>query len=162
MTETVPTTEAADGRVHAAGSCPEVDLAGHRLSFLALAEETGGRISAFEARNKPAAIADRHIHHDAVKLAYILEGGYRWHVGESSWDVGPGSLVVVPRHVAHHFEVGPDGARQLFIFAPAGMEEFFVEEADLIARDAVTDEALAELYRKYDVEAAPLQTPTTA
>lgn len=131
-----------------------VDLAGHELRILAERESTGGRVSVFEARNKQC-VADRHIHHDSVKVVYILEGSYVWHIGDERREVGPGAALVVPQHVPHHFVVGPEGARQLFIFAPAGMEHFFIEEAWLIAEGRDDEAALAELYGRYDVEAVP-------
>lgn len=141
------------------GTTEPLDVAGHRLTLLATREQTEGKLSVFEARNVPSTIADRHIHHDAVKVSYILEGTYRWHVGESVRQVGPGSFVHVPRHVAHHFEVGPEGGRQLFIFTPAGMEHFFVEASKLMAEGNEDEGTWEALYGRYDVE--PVELPTT-
>lgn len=133
-----------------------LDLDGHKLTMLATREDTDGRLSVFEARNVPSSIADRHIHHDAVKTIYVLEGTYLIHVGERGYEVGPGSFVFVPRHAPHHFEVGPEGGRLLFVFSPAGMEHYFMEEAQLFANGRRDEESVADLYRRYDVEAAPM------
>lgn len=144
---------AAGNFVHP-GSSESVDLAGHELSILARREQTGGRVSVFEARNKEC-VADRHIHHESVKVVYVLEGTYIWNIGDEEHEVGPGAALIVPQHVAHHFSVGPAGARQLFIFAPAGMEHFFIEEARLIQEGRDDEVALAELYSRYELEAVP-------
>ena len=139
------------------GTLEPLDLQGHLLTMLATREDTGGRLSVFEARNRPSSIADRHIHHDAVKTSYILDGGYRWYIGDTSYEARAGSFVLVPRHVPHHFEVGPDGGRQLFIFTPAGMEHFFVEAVQGINEGREENDPFwNELYGRYDVEPVPI------
>lgn len=151
------TAGARDRSFVSPGTLEALDLQGHMLTMLATREQTGGAFSVFEARNRPSSIADRHIHHDAVKASYILEGGYRWHIGDRSYEAGPGSFVLVRRHVPHHFEVGPEGGRQLFIFTPAGMEHFFIEAVHGLAegRDD-NDQFWTELNSRYDVEPVPI------
>ena len=142
----------------APGGKEPVDLAGHKLTMLATSENTHGKLCIFEARNLPSFVADRHIHHDAVKTFYVVEGTYRISVGDETFDAPPGSFVLVPRHAPHHFETGPEGGRVVFTFVPAGMENFFIEEARLLAEGRHDEETVAELYRRYDVEPAPLPT----
>lgn len=129
----------------------QVDLDGHVLRLLTSRQQTEGRLSVFEARNV-VGVTDRHIHHDAVKAVYVLEGSYRWVIGDEEFLARAGSFLVVPRHTAHDFEAVTEGARQLFVFSPAGMDEFMIEASDRIARGLHAFEDYADLYERYDVE----------
>ena len=150
MTE--PQRANGGGHVFAPGGGQILEFLGHRLSVLASLENSGGALSVFEADNPPSTVADRHIHHDAVKASYILGGSYHWYVGDEEFEVGPGAFVLVPRHVPHHFASGPDGGRQLFIFTPAGMEHFFVEVADAFREHRLNEAFIDSLSERYDVE----------
>ncbi|MBV9410672.1 MAG: cupin domain-containing protein [Acidimicrobiia bacterium] len=68
---------------------------------------------------------ERHIHTDAHKSVFVLAGRYRFVVGDQVREAGPGDEVFIGRGVAHDFTVGIEGGRALFVFSPAGVEEYF-------------------------------------
>ncbi|MFQ6110784.1 MAG: cupin domain-containing protein [Nitrospinota bacterium] len=68
-----------------------------------LSEKTVGCRSAllFKSVIKAGAAHERHIHHKADELVYVISGkGHRWQ-GDEEWDVGPGDAYFIPRGLAH-------------------------------------------------------------
>lgn len=57
--------------------------------------------------------------HPFEQLVYIVEGRVMYHVGDESFDAGPGSLIRIPAHVQHYAEpVGDTPVLNLDVFAP--------------------------------------------
>jgi mannose-6-phosphate isomerase-like protein (cupin superfamily) len=79
---------------------------------------------------------ERHIHTDAHKSVFVLAGRYRFVIGDDVRDLGPGDEVFIGRGVAHDFTVGIEGGRALFVFSPAGVEEYFRSLAVMAGVDA--------------------------
>jgi oxalate decarboxylase/phosphoglucose isomerase-like protein (cupin superfamily) len=72
-----------------------------------------------------------------------------------------GSFVFVPRGVAHTFwNAGAAPARQLTVFTPAGIEDYFAEVSLVLASGATeTTEAATELMEKHDMVVSPSTRP---
>ena len=69
----------------------------------------------------PAGYAPPAHHHHDDETFYILDGDFSVRCGDQSWQVGPGSLVFLPRNVPHGFVVSDAGpGRTLLITAPGG------------------------------------------
>ena len=96
----------------------------------AAAAQTEGHYSLFEARHAPGGGVPPHRHSLDEESFYILEGRYRFWVGEESLELGPGDFAHVPRPSPHAFEnVGETTARMLIVIAPGGYHERYFEEA---------------------------------
>ncbi len=62
---------------------------------------------------------DLHVHREHADAFHVLEGTFRFQVGEETYDRGPGSFVLVPPGVPHKFSNPFDaGARLLNLHAP--------------------------------------------
>jgi quercetin dioxygenase-like cupin family protein len=69
-----------------------------------------------------------HIHHAQDEVFYVIDGQFAVRCGDQHWQAGPGSLVFLPRQVAHGFAVSADGpGRTLLINAPAGFADVITE-----------------------------------
>ena len=99
---------------------------GHEF-WLKVSPAAGGSFSLTEVSIPPGQGAGLHVHEEAEECWYILEGEYRFTVGDSSFSAGPGATVLVPRGTPHSLTAGEQGGRHLTIFAPAGCERAFVE-----------------------------------
>ncbi len=88
----------------------------------ATAADTGGLMTIVEVNEPPGHEAPLHVHHREHEAFYILEGSATIHVGEQSFDVGPGDYAFGPRDIPHRYSIGPDGCRMLFICTPGGFE----------------------------------------
>ncbi|QQO35368.1 cupin domain-containing protein [Bradyrhizobium diazoefficiens] len=83
-------------------------------------------MSIIEARVPVNSGPPAHFHKERDELFEILEGTFRFRVGDDQFDAPAGTSVVIPRGVGHTWaNVGTNQARILLIFTPGGMEEFF-------------------------------------
>lgn len=101
-------------------------LEGHEFR-LKISPETGGSFSLTEVSIPPGKGAGLHIHDEAEECWYVLDGEYRFTVGDSEFTAGAGATVLVPRGTPHGLVAGEKGGRHLTIFAPAGCERAFPE-----------------------------------
>ena len=108
-------------------------------------ELTDGRLESFDQTIEPGHGPPLHLHEAQDEVFYVLEGAVRFLVGDEERRVGPGASAVIPRGTAHAFQVdGPDAARLLVTFTPAGIEPFFRGAAQL-TREQANRDALAAL-----------------
>jgi mannose-6-phosphate isomerase-like protein (cupin superfamily) len=99
-------------------------LLGMLIKFKAVAEETGGEYSLFEATVPPQVGAPPHIHHQEPEAFYVLEGVFEIIKGDGVVRASAGDCVHVPKGVAHGFmNVGQEPARLLAILTPGGWHE---------------------------------------
>ncbi len=104
----------------------------HWLGSLSLTKvmgsDTGGRLDLIDHRVPAGYAPPAHLHRDADEVFYLVDGTLEVTCGDDSWQVGPGSVVFLPRGVPHGFVAGPDGpARTLLINAGAGFGDAIVE-----------------------------------
>ena len=100
-----------------------------------------------------------HVHYNEDDEGfYVLEGSVTITVGDKLVELGPGQHAFGPRNIPHRFDVGPDGARMLWVLTPGGFEDF-VEEASVPAETLTVPpahvtppEGVEEIVRKYGNE----------
>jgi quercetin dioxygenase-like cupin family protein len=136
------------------------------LRMIATGEQTGGSIGVLEDTSSPGDGPPRHVHRSNDELFYVLEGEFRFLVGERQESVSAGTFVFVPRGRVHAYKViGSERGRLLSAVIPGGPElafEEFVklrsegEEVDRSARRSRTlaqrNKMFAEINEKYDSE----------
>lgn len=92
------------------------------------AEATRGAVDVVDHRVPAGYAPPPHVHTDQDEIFYVIEGEFAVHCGKQRWQAGPGSLVFLPRQVAHGFTVSDDGpGRTLLINAPAGFADVITE-----------------------------------
>ena len=99
------------------------------VEFKVVPQDSAGILileNTFHARGGPA----RHLHYDQDEWFYVIEGGFRFEVGEERYLLRPGDSLLAPRRVPHVWaHVGEGTGRILVAFAPAGNMEAFFREA---------------------------------
>ncbi len=120
-------------------------------------ELTGGTLAIVEHPVAAGLAAPPHTHTKEDELSYVLEGAIRVWIGDDEFTAPAGSYVYKPRNVKHAFwNPGPGPARLLEIVWPAGLERFFGQMVELVARrDPVTEARLRELGPAYGVVMDP-------
>jgi quercetin dioxygenase-like cupin family protein len=101
---------------------------GGAVTFKALANQTDGSSTAFEAVNPSGEGPPLHVHPAHDEFIYVLDGTLRFRLGDDVQSAPAGSFVFVPRGLQHTWQnVGDSHARFLAWFVPGarGMEEFF-------------------------------------
>lgn len=82
--------------------------------------------SAVEIWERVGSGPPRHVHAEHDEMWYVLEGRFRFALGDREFAAGPGDVVVGPRGVPHTFRAETTNARLLDIHMPGGFERFFV------------------------------------
>ena len=142
-----------DGWAIAPGAGRLLDLGGpHRPEILVRGADVGQALGAFIFHHGVITENPPHAHHNFMKIAYVLDGTYAFRVGTAEFEGGPGTTVVVPRGAYHTFTTAT-GGRLLFVSAPSGNEELFVELGALGPNP--TPEQLAEVNTRFATTALP-------
>ena len=117
---------------------------GGDITHIVRGEQSNGALAALEAINGPGEGPPLHIHTREDETVYVLEGEFRWKLGDELSVSGPGSFVFIPRGVPHTWQViGEGNGRMLVTFFPAGMEGFFDRLASMTEFDLDTFRAAA-------------------
>ena len=137
----------AMGTVSAQAFEPIISIGGeHRLihrnamtdELLATTEQTDGMFSVvtLDGYGPGSPI----VHSREAEIWYVVEGTYTFHVGDKTFEGGPGTFVAVDKDVPHYFTKAAPG-KLLAIFIPGGYEQFFVdwEKSALVPGPSVSD-----------------------
>ena len=89
---------------------------------------SGGTLSVFELVMESGEGPALHVHSREHELWYVLEGEFRFLLGDALVHQGTGGLAFGPRGTPHAFQnVGTATGRLLVITSPSGVEDFFLE-----------------------------------
>src|SRR5215203_421079 len=94
------------------------------MTFQALAEDTGGRLSFWEQLLPHRSSPPLHVHRDADEAWFLLDGAITFRVQDHEYVADAGSFVWAPRGLAHTFRVDSPTARVLGLALPAGFDRF--------------------------------------
>src|SRR5579863_8546182 len=100
---------------------------GSLMTFLATAEDTQGQFALIEAVSRKGNVPPPHIHHWEDETFYVLEGEITASIGDRTIKATAGTMIFLPRRVAHSFTIESEQARMLILLNPAGMEAWFKE-----------------------------------
>jgi quercetin dioxygenase-like cupin family protein len=98
---------------------------GWLLTFLATGEDTKGQFALMEQVARKGNVPPRHIHHREDETFYLVEGEMTFSVGDRTIKATAGTMVFLPRDVAHSFTIDSEQVRILVMVSPAGAERFF-------------------------------------
>jgi quercetin dioxygenase-like cupin family protein len=106
------------------------------VTIVARGEQTSGAFTVLEFAVPPGEGPPLHVHTREDELVQVVDGDFRWKLGDELSPSAPGSFVFIPRGLPHGFQnVGDGPGRHRITFAPAGMERFFELQAELTEFD---------------------------
>ena len=109
-------------------------------------------LSLLETTFDPGSGVDPHFHKGHSDSFYVLEGELEFHVGDEAFTATPGSYVLAPPYVVHHFRnVGDMPARVLNLHTPGGFAQYRRELAELRGQGIEPDTAFFERHDVFDV-----------
>ena len=120
------------------------------LIVAAAGVDTGEAFGVIEQVIPPGVGPRQHIHHIADELFYILSGTFTFQIGDLHASGGTGTVAFAPHGVAHTWmNTGDEPGRMLFVFSPAGFEQYLVRRSELLdgARMVDTLDAVAAHYQ---------------
>jgi len=128
---------------------------GNSFQLKVSGEESHGAVALIVATFAPGTGALPHLHRGHDECFYVVDGRFRFRVGDEHVEAGPGAFCFAPRDAAHGFDNLGDGEGTLIgVIAPAGYEEHFRELSALPPGEQTT-EALFEIFQRYDQEPVP-------
>jgi quercetin dioxygenase-like cupin family protein len=93
---------------------------------------------------------ERHLHYEQDEWFYVVEGEFRFEVGDTQHTLVAGDSLMAARGVPHVWaSIGESGGRILIVFTPAGKMEAFFRHMALAGRMPGPD---PELWRTYGME----------
>jgi quercetin dioxygenase-like cupin family protein len=78
---------------------------GGDISHIVRGEQSNGELAVLEAVNAPGEGPPLHVHTREDETVYVLEGEFRWKLGDETSVTGPGSFVFIPRGLQHTWQV---------------------------------------------------------
>jgi quercetin dioxygenase-like cupin family protein len=109
-------------------------------------------LSLLEVTFDPGSGVAPHFHKGHSDSFYVLEGELEFHVGDEVFHATPGSYVLAPPNVVHHFRnVGDTAARMLNLHTPGGFVQYRRELRELRAQGIEPDAAFFERHDVFDV-----------
>ena len=92
----------------------------------------------------------RHLHYDQDEWFYVIDGEFRFEVGQEKFDLKAGDSLLAPRKVPHAWAyIGDSQGRILITFMPAGKMEAFFRE---VAKSNSMPPGNPALWRAYGME----------
>ncbi len=90
-------------------------------------KDTNGQWLVFEQTGlTPKGGPPLHIHPNQDEMFYVLEGDYRFQVGNEKYSMKAGDTIFLPRNIPHAFIQLSEKGRMIVSYQPAGkMEQFF-------------------------------------
>jgi len=130
------------------------------MTFKATSDETGGAATALETVAAPGEGPPLHVHLED-ELIHTLEGVFRVKLGDSVFELEPGSFVFIPNGTPHTWQnIGNQPARFFATIMPGAtaFEEFFRRYAELPAdrRGVQAFARLATETKAFEVLGPPL------
>ncbi len=110
----------------------------------AVVQDPAGSFEVFEVVAPAAPMAPPHVSPWSGVL-YLVEGQVRALVGDTSYDVQPGGVVVFPAGTPSTFEAVGDSARFVAITSGDGAGRFFADFASSVPVDQPVEESLGAI-----------------
>ena len=122
---------AGEGRLHG-----HIKLKGVNSNILDVkisGTDTDGDLALFEQTSlSQGKGTPLHIHHAQDEIFYVIEGKYKFQVGDDKYDLTIGDSIFLPRKIAHAWTQVSEKGKMLVTMQPAGkLENFFVTMAAL-------------------------------
>jgi quercetin dioxygenase-like cupin family protein len=130
------------------------DVGYTRLRVLLSGEDTNGAFALTEQPIEARALAGPlHSHANEDGFIYVVSGRLGAQVDQTTVEVAPGGVVLVPRGVKHTFWNPTDSeAVALELFAPAGLERWFADLAESVSAAVPDIDAIIAAARRYGTE----------
>ncbi|MBX2952829.1 MAG: cupin domain-containing protein [Leadbetterella sp.] len=95
-------------------------------------KDTNGQLAVFEYTGHVKEGPVLHVHYDQDEIFIVVEGRYRFRVGEKEEVLEAGDTLFLPRKIPHTWIQLTDYGKLIFMVQPAGrMEEFFLRMNEL-------------------------------
>jgi quercetin dioxygenase-like cupin family protein len=89
-------------------------------------KDTGGQLAVFEYTGTEKTGPSLHLHYQQDEVFYVVEGDYRFVVGEETHTLKAGDTIFLPRNIPHSWIQLSEKGKLIYLVQPAGkLEDFF-------------------------------------
>ncbi|KAA3440049.1 cupin domain-containing protein [Rufibacter hautae] len=115
-------------------------------------KDTNGALAIFEQTSlSPRRGTPLHVHPSQDEIFQVLEGEYRFQVGQEKFSLTAGECIFLPRQVPHAWTQVSQSGKMTVTLQPAGkLEEFFVAMAAL--QQEPTQAQITQLFKEHEME----------
>src|SRR5947209_5212297 len=127
-------------------------MEGLRARLLGTGALTGGAMCVLEIVNPGPGGPPLHTHFAHDEWYFVLQGYYRFKIGDRVEEGGPGTFAYVPRGAVHSFAaVGTEEGQLLSTSVPGGLEHF-LEGMEALLNQGADEAAIMALHTQYQSE----------
>lgn len=133
-----------------------LNIFGDLVTIKVAGKDTGGKYSVMTGQTPPLGGPPLHVHRDVNETFFILEGKFMFELDGVQHFAEAGTTVHIPPGVQHLYQnVGETVGRSVLIVEPAGLDEFFIELAELLKTPGAPPmDLIATLHDKYGMDLA--------
>lgn len=114
-------------------------------------KDTNGQLSVFEYIGTAKVGPMLHVHLEQDEIFTVIEGSYRFVVGNETHILNAGQTIFLPRNIPHTWIQLTDYGRMIYFLQPAGkMEEFFSLMNTITTRP--TDEEMNKIHAAHGMK----------
>lgn len=122
--------DAGQSRFNEVLTFPKINDQGIKVS----SKDTNGLLTVLECTGREKTGPPLHIHFHQDEIFYIVEGEYRFMIGEQLVHAKKGDTVFCPRNVKHTWIQLTDYGKQLYILQPDGTFEDFLKTCQALKK----------------------------
>lgn len=141
---------AGEGRIH--GHLRLKGVNSNIIDVKISGSDTEGDLAVFEQTSlSPGRGTPLHVHPFQDEIFYVLEGSYKFKVGENVFDLTTGDSIFLPRQVPHAWTQVSQKGKMTVTLQPAGkLENFFVTMSNMDHEP--TPEEVAKIFAENDMQ----------
>jgi quercetin dioxygenase-like cupin family protein len=114
-------------------------------------KDTDGQLSIFEYTGLDKIGPSLHVHLEQDEIFYVIEGDYRFKVGDTIQIATAGDTVFLPRKVSHTWIQLSNKGKMLYCLQPAGNMEHFFRKLNNLTKPLTQEEA-AQIHKEHGME----------
>jgi quercetin 2,3-dioxygenase len=104
------------------------------------AEDSNDQVAMFEYIGLEKTGPSLHVHFHQDEVFYVIEGSYRFVVGDENMMMGPGDTVFLPRNIPHTWIQLTNTGKMVYFVHPAGKAEAFFRTMNNLKHVPTRDE----------------------
>jgi mannose-6-phosphate isomerase-like protein (cupin superfamily) len=124
------------------------DFHGTKMIIIASTSETNGSHTILQAIHPPNVGPALHMHPKGPETFQIIQGEYRFLIGDKNIEAKKYDIITVPKGVPHKFSSGSNGG-QFLVTSPPDLENYFYEVSQLLLKGNVSWDIESAIAKKY-------------
>lgn len=113
----------------------------HPNNVIISRKDTGDALSVFAYTGLARVGPSLHMHFHQDEFFYVVEGSYRFVVGNETMELGVGDTIFLPRNIPHGWIQLTDKGSLLYAVQPAGTLEDFFKEMNGLKKPPTAEES---------------------